>query len=91
MYGIFTYFTYIYHKNQANEGKYTIHGSYGPSRGATASASSRTLQVPSSQPQSESEASSEASGEAKRRRLTVVRGKVADFVGKKKGKEMEIS
>ena len=26
MYGIFTY---IYHKNQANVGKYTIHGSYG--------------------------------------------------------------
>ena len=26
MYGIFTY---IYHKNQLNVGKYTIHGSYG--------------------------------------------------------------
>ena len=26
MYGIFTY---IYHKNQPNVGKYTIHGSYG--------------------------------------------------------------
>ena len=28
MYGIFTYI-YIYHKNQPNVGKYTIHGSYG--------------------------------------------------------------
>ena len=26
MYGVFTY---IYHKNQANVGEYTIHGSYG--------------------------------------------------------------
>ena len=26
MYGLFTY---IYHKNQPNVGKYTIHGSYG--------------------------------------------------------------
>ena len=26
MYGIFTY---IYHKNQPNVGKYTIHGSFG--------------------------------------------------------------
>ena len=29
MYGIFTY---IYHKNQPNVGKYTIHGSYGCDR-----------------------------------------------------------
>ena len=29
MYGIFTY---IYHKNQPNVGKYTIHGSYGNGR-----------------------------------------------------------
>ena len=28
MYGIYIY-TYIYHKNQPNVGKYTIHGSYG--------------------------------------------------------------
>ena len=48
----------------------------GQRESATASASSRNLQVPSSQPQSESEASSEASGEAKRRRLTVVRGHI---------------
>ena len=29
MYGIFTY---IYHKNQPNAGKYTIHGSFGVSQ-----------------------------------------------------------
>ena len=33
MYGIFTYmllnFSYIYHKNQPNVDKYTIHGPYG--------------------------------------------------------------
>ena len=32
MYGIFTY---IYHKNQPNVGKYTIHGSYGINRTMT--------------------------------------------------------
>ena len=32
MYGIFTY---IYHRNQPNVGKYTIHGSYGHGPGAS--------------------------------------------------------
>ena len=29
MYGVYGVFTYIYHKNQPNVGKYIIHGSYG--------------------------------------------------------------